>query len=80
MGQRKTGCFVQLYLLVSSLNGILRMCNEGGNPLSSQQKGMQVVQPEGSQGMEENVSKTEKDHLKMQKKMDILGMNWIIFH
>lgn len=29
------------------------MCNEGGNPLSFQKEGMQVVQPEGSQGMEE---------------------------
>ena len=28
----------------------------------------------------ENVSKTEKDHLKVQTKTDILGMNWIVFH
>ena len=27
-----------------------------------------------------NTSKTKKDYLKMQKKMEIVGMNWIIFH
>lgn len=36
------------------------MCGEDGSPLSFQKKGMQVAQPEGSQGTEEKRFKNRK--------------------
>lgn len=60
-------------------NDIIRICSEGGNSLSFQKREGCRQSSLKSQGMEEKCSKTEKYYLKMQKKMAILGTNWIIF-
>lgn len=59
----------------------MRMYSEGGNPLSFQKrKGYRQCSLKVLRAWRKNVSKTEKYYLKMQKKMAILGRNWILFH
>lgn len=69
-----------------SLNILLKMhCKDvqwGHSPLPFQKKKKECRQCRLKVLGEwrKNVSKTEKDHLKVQNKMDILEMNWIVFY